>query len=223
MRESILLNGVRAGTVDYEANIEEFITHTYITGDRFALLIGHTMIASGAKNYLGVSEFEFNKSIAYRVAVEMFKENIHILTYLREIEQISVGVRELADHMAKARVRGCISLHFNSFADADGKPRVAMGAEALLIEGHKNSVLALTMLSTIRSETEIWARGIKFVKETDRGFPELHALSGIPSCLVEPCFGNTENVHSKTIFEKSEQYVSALCKGIRRVLKLGGN
>jgi N-acetylmuramoyl-L-alanine amidase len=209
--EGLLYPMEMAGTCQY--NSIQFDPYaTTLVGNKFAILLGHTQKQQGARNYLGICEHEFNRGIAYRVQELFKKSKINIFIYERSSENIYEGVSALANHMEKNEVLGCMSLHFNSTPDE----KIALGSEALVIDSPENSELGIVMVTFLRKVTNIWARGISFIKQGDRGHKELLALkdNNIPSCIFEPCFGNTENLHSKIIFESSEQYVKAISDGI---------
>jgi len=181
------------------------------------LVIGHNENAQGATNYLGESEWTFNKRIAHKLHISLADEGIQSAILFRPN---SGGYTHECNYTAKELVRlGCkmsLHLHFNSAGPT------ARGCEVLVLDTpeQEDNVLADSISDILNEEYGIKERhddGILVINRSHNGYGMLHAAysNGILPALVEPCFADHATSESVVIFEQEDLYVDALARAIK--------
>lgn len=158
---------------------------------RLAIVVGHDVKGKGATSVapLNLQEYDFNLQIAQDVYRKAMEHGIACRIFLRN----GIGIRGVYEQVAQWADKNtvCIELHFNSF---NGK---AQGTETLFDKSPTDSIEfareihnGICELFKRKDKTN---RGLKLIEQGDRGYLNLN-LCQIPSCIVEPFFGdNTED------------------------------
>jgi len=181
--------------------------------DRVAIVVGHSSVSRGARNYLDESEYSFN----YRIGSEVNKilscrhKKEACLFYRKEFESIGFIGEEIAEYDPDLS----IELHFNAFEDP------VLGTEVLINSSHKryqSGMLAKYFMEEMAKEFEFKQRGIIKVSRGKRGHINLESIhkcnNNIASILVEPTFGNFETKESSIFFASESSYINVLVKTI---------
>lgn len=159
---------------------------------KVALAIGHTTGSQGARNADGISEWEYNKKVAYKVQ-EKLKDyhGVHIDIIHRET--VDYGLYCKAFNILPSVVYSAVlELHFNSFS------LPAKGAEVLCLRGSKGEDLAKDLSAHFRENGWVvrgQIGGVKYLNPEDRGYKFLDAVGSYLNCaaaIVEPCFGSNK-------------------------------
>lgn len=181
---------------------------------KIALAVGHTQGAQGASNADGLSEWEFNKKVAYRVQEK-----------LKELHGIGVDIihRETVDYALYCKAynmlpsvgySAVLELHFNSFS------LPAKGAEVLCLKGSKGEDLANALCGFLVNKGWIVRgkdNGVKYLNQGDRGYNFLSSVSSYLNCaavIVEPCFGSNKEDPNYPLTFDVENYSDTLVKFI---------
>lgn len=176
---------------------------------RLALVVGHTKDQPGAHGVspLNQYEYEFNLEVAQTAYQCAMTSGIQTRIFTRDgigISGVYKQVNEWADENTV-----CIELHFNYF---NGKVR---GTETLFdttpsesIELARDVHEAICALFDRRNKED---RGLKLV-EDGRGSKNLK-LCRVPSCLVEPFFGDNKD-DAKEANDLRVEYAKTLVFGV---------
>lgn len=174
---------------------------------KVAIIVGHSKRSQGARNYLGESEYNFNRRIAQKLVLRLQDCDIPAMAFLRKGMIFSDAVKDIGKRVNAYKPYICLELHFNSF-----KTEVN-GAEMLCLP-FKHTTLATKLLENFE-KLKIKNRGVKLVRVSDRGYKNLDAVKFVPySYIVEPCFANFRNEGTKNIIEDEHIYVTLLCDTI---------
>lgn len=187
---------------------------------KLAILVGHSKKSPGAFGVkpLNQSEYVYNSEIAQKMKsyAEEKSPGIACKIFLRDNTTIK-GVGDAVNQWAKGDKLTCaIELHFNAF---NGKAR---GAETLYDNGPaENKLMAETIHKKVLSVFEVppqLDRKTKLLSDfNDRGFANCYYVK-IPSCLVEPGFG--DNTADATLLHKRrDEYARGLVDGCLEFLK----
>lgn len=184
--------------------------------EKIAIVVGHTRRSSGAVNFLGESEYDFNKRMAF-----LMKERIE-KTSEKQCEVFfrdNIGRSGVAKAVGKWGADLSLELHFNSFK------KKAYGCEVLVYKDAKMfddsaifadeltdelaKVFALRQRHSVTTEDGVYREGVKALGSKDRGAFNLKAMeqNKVPyALLIEPCFANFETHESVAIFRNEEKY-----------------
>ncbi|MCF7731610.1 MAG: N-acetylmuramoyl-L-alanine amidase, partial [Akkermansiaceae bacterium] len=155
-------------------------------GPRLGIVVGHTAKAPGGSGLAsaGPSEYLWNKDLAEKIKTAGAAAGIEVGIFLRDGIGIAGAYRELADWGAAA----AIELHYNNH---DGSVR---GTETLWGPACPKSEAWATAIQAamvaLYNRTGKQNRGLKQAPPFDGGRDSVNALSTIPSCLIEPFFGD---------------------------------
>lgn len=187
------------------------------------IIVGHNERDQGAHNYLGETEFSFNRRIALKVQERLANRMISVaviqrqsgITYSQQISRVLKQVKQLSPKLA-------LSLHFNSFK------KKAYGCEMLIPRGidptHSTWKLADKISDLLNEKLRLVERhqdGVKVISSSHNGSAIVYGLKDleIAGVLVEPCFANIETRESRAFFENEELYVRILSQSIIESLK----
>lgn len=154
---------------------------------RLAIVVGHDMKAKGATSVspLNVQEYDYNVDLAeymYRVAMA---KGITTRVFTRNKGGLRGAYEDVRKWSDENTV--CLELHFNSF---NGK---VQGSETLFDKDPLDSIeLAREVhkaVCEVFQRKNKQDRGIKLIDNGERGYLNLN-LCKIPSCIVEPFFGD---------------------------------
>jgi hypothetical protein len=179
-----------------------------------AIVVGHNERAQGANNYLGESEWVFNKRIAYKLISKLEVLGIRSSIIFRPK---SGGYRHECRYV-KGRIKelGCthaMLLHFNAAGAS------ARGCE-VLISHRRGGAFADSISDRLNESLGIKERhddGVKMVYSGHNGFVMINGIDslGVVTVLVEPCFGGYRTTESEAIFEDEDRYVSILAEATK--------
>jgi N-acetylmuramoyl-L-alanine amidase len=154
-----------------------------------AIIIGHTDDDEGAvmaPPLTFLSEYKFGTMLAAKIAIEL-SDRGHFWDVFRRDK---VGVAGAYASAKAAGAQACVELHFN----ASDVP-MAMGTETLVGLSSESLILGDFIhkrMCAVFSRVGIFDRGIKVVKNGERGNQSVNNGTGIPSCLIEPFFGSNK-------------------------------
>ena len=184
------------------------------------LVVGHNFKSQGAVNYLGESEYTFNKRIAKKVQEKLAVNGIRAVILERPVGSYSSQCSWIANKLVEFGVEFSVNLHFNC---ADSK---AMGCEVLVAPSSSKLDDSYADYITDQLNEQFGFRergqdGIRKVYKGHRGYGMLGAITkkGIPAVIVEPCFGNHRSKESILIFENEDKYVDVLANSLYKVAR----
>lgn len=185
-----------------------------------ALVVGHNHKSQGATNYLGESEYRFNKRIANKIQQKLLVNGIKTAIIERPTGSYSYQSRKVAEMCKELGVEFSMHMHFNS---ASSKAR---GCEVLVAPTSTKLDDNFADYMTDRLNKEYGFRerhedGIKRVYKGHRGYTMLAAVrdKGIIPVLLEPTFANHRHRESILIFEQEDKYVDLLVDCLYKVAR----
>jgi len=190
------------------------------TKPRFALVVGHNEKSQGAVNYLGESEWVFNKRIARKVQEIMTSWGYTTAIIYRPAgTRHSTQVNYVGEKASELGVQLAFCLHFNSYS------KVAYGCEVLVTEDAQAEVISIADVITDELNerlglVERHEDGVNFIHSGHNGYQMLHELGsrGIMACLLEPCFANFRTKESEAIFENEDTYANIIASAAKKLL-----
>lgn len=176
---------------------------------RLAIIVGHTARRSGARALPPIddSEYPFNKEVARLMELAARERGVVARTFFRD----GVGIRGAYQAATAFEPSAIVELHFNA-----ASPR-ARGTETLCCALHPRSpALARSVQESmvrVLGRTGSADRGVKVLREGDRGFGNVSSAPGVPSVLVEPFFGS--NVEEcRLVHGKVRAYAEGLVEAV---------
>lgn len=153
---------------------------------KLAIVVGHTRVAPGAYGIapISASEYVWNTDLAAKITAAGTAAGITVKTFLRDTGGISgayAGVRQWAAGAA-------VELHFNAFNGSARGTETLYGPACPASLGWATAVQ--NAMVALYGRTGNNNRGLKKAPPYDRGRESVNALSTIPSCLIEPFFGD---------------------------------
>lgn len=185
------------------------------------LVVGHTEKQQGAVNYLGETEYLFNKRIARKVQEQLHANSIGSVVIERPAGNTYANqAKEVARMCRKYGVVFSLHLHFNSSS------AFVMGCEALVppYPSEDNFNCADYITDKLNSDYGFVQRHDSGVKELAKGHSgylmlnEVRASDTVP-VLIEPTFANIRHRESILIFEQEDKYVSLLADCLYRIAR----
>ena len=185
--------------------------------DKIGIVVGHNEMNQGAINYLGETEFLYNKRIAAKLFLKLRDIGINAAIITRpSLVGYHEQVKAVLEQVKHSKVDLTFHLHFNSF----GSP--ITGCEALIVRT-KDSWIADSVTDMLNETFGIKERaqdGVKLIDILHSGYDMLKAVTDedVPGITIEPTFANHRHHESKIIFEKEDAYVDLLVvciKGIK--------
>jgi N-acetylmuramoyl-L-alanine amidase len=193
------------------------------------IVIGHNRSAQGATNYLGESEYVFNKRIAAKLQNYLGDRDVKVYTITRPTGRYGSQVRkvcnEIKDIMETQGVKRSLGmqLHFN---DAGMSAR---GCECLVLKYASNAPLALAdnvtdLLNERLGIKERHDDGVYQVGSSHNGAGMMIGLDdiGVDSTIVEACFAGYRTLESEAVFSNEDRYVAILGDGIIKTIDESG-
>lgn len=180
---------------------------------RIALVVGHSPKSQGAKSYDGLSEWAWHiDMLSY---LQWAHNNVEIVTIWRNpYFSYKTGTDALvAKYFQKDFIKFdlAIELHFNAF---DGKTPIERSE---VIVGNKEEASLVAELFSDRMAKYYGTKTRKVsVNDVSRGKYAINSFEavGIPSVILEPCFGDTENKLSKQVLTDPAKYADLLSEVI---------
>jgi N-acetylmuramoyl-L-alanine amidase len=179
-----------------------------------AIVVGHNRQRSGAKNYLGESEYDFNLRVAQKVFALLSEKGISLkLIQKSESSSYLKETRDLISQLKDLEIELVLELHFNYFS----KP--ILGCEAIVNNLHHAEGLATDILDKL-AQRGFRKRGVRLSLPGERGNISLLGLEkeGIAGIILEPCFGNFKTPESEFIFEREDSYCDLIANSIQNYL-----
>jgi N-acetylmuramoyl-L-alanine amidase len=155
-------------------------------GKKLAIVVGHTAMRPGASGVAPVSasEYPWNKDLASKIVSECSALGATAAVFFRDTGGISGAYSGVAASGAKA----VIELHFNANGGAARGTETLYGTACAASKDWAQRVQE-TMVA-LYSRSGGTNRGLKKTPPHPRGGESVNALSTIPSCLIEPFFGD---------------------------------
>lgn len=185
-----------------------------------ALVVGHNKKSQGAVNYLGETEYSFNKRIANKIQQKLLVNGIKCAIIERPAGSYSYQASYVADLVKDLGIEFSLHMHFNS---ASSKAR---GCEVLVAPSASEMDDTIADLITDELNKKFGFRerhedGIKRVYKGHRGHLMLDKVNrtGCLSALVEPTFANHRHKESILIFEQEDKYVDLLVEVLYKVAR----
>jgi N-acetylmuramoyl-L-alanine amidase len=177
---------------------------------RLAIVVGHTKTAPGAEGVAPVNsaEYPWNSDLASRIASYGAGKGVDVRIFFRDVG----GIPAAYDTVEAWGAGAAIELHFNA---ADGTAR---GTETLYGTACSGSAgwadkIQKSMV-TLYGRTGTQIRGLKKCPPHPRGSASVNAMPDIPSCLIEPFFG--DNPSDATLGQNKKQGLAeALVDGFK--------
>lgn len=157
-----------------------------IGSNKLALVVGHTRRRPGALSVSPMSstEYSWNSDLAKRIEAAATHTDIEVRIFYRDNIGIAGAYRQLASWGASSAVE----LHFNAY-----NGRVA-GTETLYgtacAQSKQWAEIVQNKMVDLYQRTGRTNRGLKACPPYNRGARSVNALSHIPTCLIEPVFGD---------------------------------
>jgi len=152
---------------------------------RLAVVVGHTKRSPGAKGVkpISIHEYFWNRQLAKHIQLIAGSEGVDCRIFFRD----GIGILGAYKNVATWLPNSCIELHFNAY---NGRVK---GTETLYGLYDKSKIWASTVqdaMVALYGRTGNYDRGIKLRKIGERGGENVNQLDNIPSCLIEPYFGD---------------------------------
>lgn len=155
---------------------------------KVAIVVGHDSKEPGAKALLpiGMNEYMFNVGLSRSITDwfdRLVDQGLSAHVFFRD----KLGIEKTYEELKLWGPDYCIELHFNSHSD-----KSIRGTETLCVEHNKDFAQAIqAAICKAFGRSPKTDRGIKVLKEGDRGYHSVSALK-CPSCLIEPFFGSNQ-------------------------------
>jgi len=147
---------------------------------KIALVVGHSSDKQGASSPSGLTEFAYNKDLAFMVMLGITPhENVEAKIYYR-----THGLRNLVDKLMNTDADLFVSFHCNSFGDPNVK-----GTEVLVSDLGSTASLATELSKKISTQLGTNNRKMKYVRDGERGSLFLSLPNSI---LIESFFLSNE-------------------------------
>lgn len=155
---------------------------------KLAIVVGHTTIAPGASGVapISASEYPWNKDLAAKVVSECSALGVSAQVFLRDNGGISGAYSSAAAIGPKA----VVELHFNANGGGARGTETLYGTACQASKAWAERVHNAMAQLYGRGAGLPGNRGLKKTPPHPRGSTSVNALSTIPSCLIEPFFGD---------------------------------
>lgn len=177
-----------------------------------ALVVGHNENNQGAVNYLGESEYIFNKRIGRKVQIQLAKKGIKNFLFTRPVGSYSKQCKNIAKDIVDCGAVLSVHLHFNS-SEQKARGLEVLCLPSILEEDKEVAEMFAGVLSNMLDIKKRHQSGVVELLDNHRGKSMLELIrdtsQAIP-ILVEPCFANYRNPDSTTIFEREDDYAYVL-------------
>ena len=155
---------------------------------KFAIVVGHTQTAPGAfaRAPISASEYPWNKDLAGKIIAEAAALGATAKMFLRDSGGISGAYSQVAAWGATA----VVELHFNAATGTARGTETLYGPACPASEAWAKRVQDAMVSLYGRGSGLPGNRGLKRTPPHPRGSASVNALRQIPSCLIEPFFGD---------------------------------
>ena len=182
---------------------------------KLAIVVGHSAAASGASGVapISASEYPWNKDLAAKIVSECSANGVTAEVFFRDDGGISGAYSRAAASGPKA----VVELHFNANGGAARGTETLYGTACAASKAWAERVHGAMVQLYSRGSGLPGNRGLKKTPPHPRGSASVNALSTIPSCLIEPFFG--DNASEATLGQsKKDGLAKAIAKaGVRSV------
>jgi len=153
---------------------------------KLAIVVGHTALRPGASSLspMSASEYPWNKDLAEKIVSECSALGANAAVFFRDNGGIAAAYSGAAASGAKA----VIELHFNNDGGAARGTETLYGTACAASEDWAQRVQ--DSMVALYGRTGTLDRKLKRTPPHPRGSDSVNALSTIPSCLIEPFFGD---------------------------------
>lgn len=155
------------------------------SSSKLAIVVGHTERSPGAKGVSPIFDYEYfwNKRLAKLIQSSANSNNVECGIFFRD----GIGVVGAYEKVAQWRPQSCIELHFNAYNGSVLGTETLYGLYDPSREWAQNIQDAMVELYERRGMLD---RGLKKRAIGERGGKNVNQLEDIPSCLIEPYFGD---------------------------------
>lgn len=155
------------------------------SASKLAVVVGHTKRSPGAPGVEPISmhEYFWNHQLAQQIQSTANSKGVDCKIFFRDGIGISGAYRNVASWLPNA----CIELHFNAY---NGRVKGTETLYGLYGESEKWADAVQNAMVTLYERAGAYDRGIKLRKTGERGGKNVNQLKEIPSCLIEPFFGD---------------------------------
>lgn len=155
---------------------------------KLAIVVGHTAAAPGASGRAPISQSEYpwNTDLANKIVSECLGLGVTAEIFLRDVGGVAGAYSRAAASGAKA----VIELHFNADGGAARGTETLWGAACAQSQAWAQRVHDAMLALYSRGSGLPGNRKLKQCPPHPRGGASVNALSSIPSCLIEPFFGD---------------------------------
>lgn len=168
---------------------------------KVAIIVGHEKARAGAKGLPPLeAEYFYNLDIAAVLFERLKERGLEPAVFLKDGKSSGEVGAEVGRFAAGCRAC-CLELHYNA---GGGE-----GTETLYDKAPPTSKLFASIIQRqLVAALGTRNRGAKLIGPGDRGHYNLSAVT-IPSCLVEPAFGDSPT-DAAILIHKSDKYIDAL-------------
>lgn len=186
-------------------------------------VVGHNEKSKGAVNYLGESEWDFNKRIASKAIKKLGDKGVYAAIIFRPAGVgYSSQVKSVVKQAKRLGAFFALCMHFN-----DASYSGARGCEALIknTTSKRDNLIADFITDELNEKYGVKERhddGIKVINRGHNGYGMINGLdsAGVITVLLEPCFAKNRS-ESKVIFEEEDNYVNILVDAAFKLVNLG--
>lgn len=157
-------------------------------GRKLAIVVGHSAAASGASGVAPISssEYPWNKDLAAKIVSECSANGVTAEVFLRD----NGGISGAYSRAAAIGPKAVVELHFNANGGAARGTETLYGTACAASKAWAERVHGAMVQLYSRGPGLPGNRGLKKTPPHPRGSASVNALSTIPSCLIEPFFGD---------------------------------
>ena len=153
---------------------------------RLAIVVGHSAKDGGAAGLapVGPSEYPWNSDLAALIKTAGVPAGIEVEIFLRD----GIGISGAYKQVSKWGATAAIELHYNADSGTARGSETLWGPACSRSEAWATAIqAAMVKLYDRRDKLD---RGLRKTPPHNRGSSSVNALSSIPSCLIEPFFGD---------------------------------
>ena len=155
---------------------------------KLAIVVGHSAAASGASGVapISASEYPWNKDLAAKIVSECSANGVTAEVFFRD----NGGISGAYSRAAASGPKAVVELHFNANGGAARGTETLYGTACAASKAWAERVHGAMVQLYSRGSGLPGNRGLKKTPPHPRGSASVNALSTIPSCLIEPFFGD---------------------------------
>lgn len=155
---------------------------------KLAIVVGHTERSTGASSVppMSASEYPWNKDLAAKIVTECSALGATASVFFRD----NVGISGAYAAVAASGAKAVVELHFNNNGGAARGTETLYGTACAASKDWAKRVQDAMVELYGRGAGLPLNRGLKKAPPHPRGGESVNALSNLPSCLIEPFFGD---------------------------------